>query len=527
MGKKVNIGRLMLQVAKRHPDKEAVVNIERNRRFSFMQLHLLSNKICNMMRDRFGMKRGDVYLVVLENDNASLLHTWTWKSEATGAWANYRDSMSEHLWMVDFVKAKLVFIENVKLEQYYAPLRERGMEIICMDPPPEKKEGLHSFWELMEGASDAETGVEHDIDTDIGVYRFTGGTTGKGKCCMYTLSNILHPMYGFYDHVEDMFSHHTRFLHIAPLSHGTGLTVMPVFFKGGTSVTMNVPDLKAFCVNIQKEKITHTLLVPTILYRFLEFDLHKLFDLTSLKTVIYGASPMDPVKLEGLLKKFGNVFVQLYGASESFPPATLLGKAEHLDQSEEGRKRLGSCGRPVAGYEVIVCDDDGKELAAGEQGEIWMRGPGTIKGYYKNPEGTQAEFTSTGWWKSGDMGYMDNKGYAYIVDRKKNMIISGGFNIYPSEVESALLSHPAVLNVAVIGIPHPEWGEAVHAEIVLKEGIAVNESELMDHVKQLRGSIKAPKSIVFVKELPMSAAGKVLHRVIREKYWKAQERRVS
>ncbi len=527
MGRKINMGRLMLQVAKRYPDKEAIVNVERNRRFSFRQLHLLTNKICNMMRDRFGLKRGDVFLLILENDNVSLLHAWMWKSEAAAAYANYRDPLGEHLWMVDFVNPKLAFIENAKLEEYYAPLRERGVEIICMDPPAEKKEGLHSFWELMEEASDAETGVDHDSDTDIGVYRFTGGTTGKGKCCMYTLSNVFQPMYGFYDHEEDLIPHNTRFLHIAPLSHGTGLHVLPVYFKGGTTVTMNLPDLKAFCINIQQEKITHTFLVPTILYRFLEFDLHKMFDLTSLETVIYGASPMDPAKLRGLLDKFGNVFVQVYGASESFPPASLLGKAEHLDLSEEGLKRLGSCGKPVAGYEMIVSDDDGREVPVGEQGEIWIRGGGTIKGYYKNPEGTQMEFTPDGWWKSGDMGYMDEKGYAYIVDRKKNMIISGGFNIYPSEVESALLSHPAVLNAAVIGIPHPEWGEAVHAEIILKEGAEASESELMDYVKQSKGAIKAPKSITFVKDLPISAVGKVMHRFIREKYWKGQDRQVG
>jgi len=527
MGKKINFGRLMLQIARQYPDKEALVNIERNRRLTFMQLHLLTNKMCNMMKERFGMGRGDVYLNILENDSTSIFSFWMLKQEASAAWANYRDSMEEHLWMVDFIQPKLVFIENVKLNEYYAPLRKRGVEIICMDPLPEKQEGVHSLWELLENASDAETGVEHDRDEDIVLYRFTGGTTGQGKCCMYTISNILYSMYGFYDHVEDLMPHHTRHLHVTPLSHASSLFVLPLYFRGATAFTMNLPDLKAFCINIQQEKITHTLLVPTILYRFLEFNLHKMFDLTSIETMFYGASPMDPAKLKGLLEKFGNVFVQGYGSSEAFPLISILGKAEHMDQSDEGVKRLGSCGKPVAGYEVAIFGDDGREVPVGEQGEIWIRGAGTIKGYYKNPETTQTEFTADGWWKSGDVGYMDSKGYAYIVDRKKNMIISGGFNVYASEVESALLSHPAVLNAAVIGIPHQEWGEAVHAEVILKEGVTVSESELMEHVKQLRGAIKSPKSIAFVKELPMSPAGKILHRFIRDKYWKGQERRVS
>jgi fatty-acyl-CoA synthase len=527
MGMKINFGRLMLQMARQYPDKEALVNIERNRRFTFLELHRLTNKICNIMMGRFGLRRGDIYLNILDNDSTSILSWWMLKQEASGAWANYRDSLEEHLWMIDFIKPKLVFIENAKLDEYFSPLRDKGVEIICMDPPEERKEGLHCFWDLLEGASEAETGVEHDRDEDIVLYRFTGGTTGQGKCCMYTLSNVLYSMYGFYDHREEMIPHHTRHLHITPLSHASSLFVLPLYFKGATSYTMNLPDLKAFCLNIQNEKITHTTLVPTILYRFLEFDVHKLFNLSSLETIFYGASPMDPEKLKGLLQKFGNVFVQIYGASEAFPPITFLGKAEHLDQSEEGIKRLGSCGKPVTGFEVAVFDEKGVERPVGEQGELWIRGAGTIKGYYQNPETTREEFTVDGWWKSGDLGYMDDKGYSYIIDRKKNMIITGGFNVYANEVESALLSHRAVLNAAVIGIPHPEWGEAVHAEVILKEGVTVSEGELMEHVKQLKGSFKAPKSITFVKDLPISAVGKILHRFIREKYWKDQQRQIG
>lgn len=527
MGHKINFGRLMLQIARQYPDKEAIVNVERNRRLSFMELHLLTNRICNMMKEHFNLGRGDVYMNILENDSISLMSMWMFKQEAAGAWSNYRDSLKEHMWMVDFIKPKLVFIENVKLSEYYAPLRERGIEIICMDQPQEIKDGLYYFWDLIENASDAETGVEHDRDEDIVLYRFTGGTTGQGKCAMYTINNYFSTMYGLYDHVEDLLPHHTRHLHVTPLSHASALFVMPLYFRGATSVTMNLPDLKAFCANIQQEKITHTMLVPTILYRFLEFDVHKIFDLTSLETIFYGASPMDPKKLKGLQKKFGNIFVQAYGATEALPVVSVLGKEEHIDQSEDGLKRIKSCGKPVAGYEVAIFDDNGCELPVDKQGEVWIRGSGVIEGYYKNPEQTKIEFTHNGWWKSGDLGHMDSKGYVYIVDRKKNMIITGGFNVYANEVEEALLSHSAVLMAAVIGIPHPEWGEAVHAEVILKVEATVSENELMEHVKKLKGGIKSPKSVAFVKELPMSAAGKILHRIIREKYWKDQERRVS
>jgi len=523
---KINFGRLLLQTARQFSDRQALVNVERVRTFTFMELHLLTNKICNLLRDRFGLARGDVYANLLENDNMGLLHFWMFKAEASGAWLNYRDSYDEHMWQIDLIRPRLVFMEASLIGGYYDPLRERGIEIVCMDPPAEQREGVHNLWDLLEEASDAETGVEHDGDEHIALYRFTGGTTGKGKCAMYTLNSLMRPMYGFYSHPEDLIPRHARHLHVTPLSHASSLFVLPFHFKGGTQVTMNLPDLHGLCEHIQNERVTSTLLVPTLLYRFLEFDVEERFDLSSLDTVFYGASPMSPDKLKGLQAKFGNIFVQMYGATEAFPPVAILGKAEHRLESAEDLARLGSAGKPVAGYEVMMVDEAGREVSAGETGEAWLRGPGIIKGYFKNAEQTEAEFTEDGWWKSGDMMFMDPKGYIYIVDRKKDMIISGGFNVYATEVEEALNAHPAVLMSAVIGIPHEEWGEAVHADVILKEGGEMDPSELIAFCKERKGKYKAPKTIAFVEELPVSTVGKILRRKVREKYWKGQERQV-
>lgn len=523
---KINFGRLLLQTAKQFPDKQALVNVERGRAFTFMELHLLTNKICNLLRDRFGLGRGDVYTNLLENDNMGLLHFWMFKAEASGAWLNYRDSYDEHMWQIDLVRPDLVFMETALIERYYDSLREREIEIVCMDPLPEVREGVHNLWDLLEGVSDAETGVEHGGDDHIALYRFTGGTTGKGKCAMYTLNSLMLPMYGFYGHPETLIPHHARHLHVTPLSHASSLLVLPFYFKGGTQVTMNVPDLRGLCEHVQNERITSTLLVPTILYRFLELDVEEQFDLSGLETVFYGASPMSPEKLRGLQAKFGNIFVQLYGATEAYPPVAILGKAEHQPKNEEDKVRLGSAGKPVLGYEVMIVEEDGREVSPGRTGEAWVRGPGIIKGYFKNPEQTEVEFTEDGWWKSGDMMCMDPKGYIYIVDRKKDMIISGGFNVYATEVEEALNAHPSVLMSAVIGIPHEEWGEAVHAEVILKEGAKVEASELIAFCKELKGKYKAPKTIAFVQELPVSAVGKILRRKVRDKYWTGQERQV-
>jgi fatty-acyl-CoA synthase len=526
MGAKINFGRMLLQIARQYADKEAVVNIERDRRLSFMDLHLLTNKIANMLKDKFGLTRGDVYVNLLENDNICLTHLWMFKSDVAGAWLNYRDSFDEHKWQIEFIKPRLIFIETALLKKYYENLRSLNITIICMDPPDTDLEGVYYFWDLIEKSSDREPGISHDADNDVVLYRFTGGTTGKGKCAMYSLNNIISPAYGFYAHTEEMIPHHIRFLHITPLSHASSLFVTPILFKGGTTVTMNQPDLMKFCQYIQDEKITSTILVPTILYRFLELDVTKKYDLTSLETVFYGASPMSPDKLKQLQEKFGNIFVQAYGATEAYPPVALLGKAEHQLKTEEDAARLNAAGKPVPCYEIKIVDDDGKEVPTGETGEAWLRGPGIIKGYFGNPEQTAKEFHPDGWWKSGDIMYQDEKGYVYIVDRKKDMIITGGFNVYAAEVEEALNAHPAVLMSAVVGIPHEDWGEIIHAEVVLKNDAEVSVDELITFCKENKGSYKAPKSITFVKELPTSIAGKILRRKVREKYWKNQDRAV-
>ena len=210
--------------------------------------------------------------------------------------------------------------------------------------------------------------------------------------------------------------------------------------------------------------------------------------------------------------------------------AISLSKQSHLCESEEDRGRLASAGTPVPGIEVTIVDEEGEPVVRGEIGEIWLRSRAICQGYFDNPGETENEF-SNGFWKSADMGYMDDLGYIFIVDRKKDMIISGGFNIYAIEVEAAINAHPAVMMSAVIGLPHDEWGEAVHAEVVLSENTSSNEQisedELIGFVKDTLGRFKAPKSVSFVTELPTSAVGKVLRRSIREKYWNTSARNIS
>ncbi|CAG2151487.1 2-succinylbenzoate--CoA ligase [Cupriavidus yeoncheonensis] len=524
---KMDFARVMGQLAAQFADQEALVNIERNRRYTFRELHRLTNRIANMMRTRLGLHRGDVALCILENDNLSLLHAWTaFKGDVAVAHTNIRDAFDEHRWQVEFIRPKVVFIETPLLDRYADMLRERGVTVVCMDEPAAPREGVHHFRDLLDGIPDTEPGVQSDTQSDILIYRFTGGTTGRSKCAQYTIDNWLAARDTMYADAEQSvaLNRETRYLHIAPVSHGSGLSFLPTLFRGGCTLTQNAADLKAWCRNVEAEKVTTTLMVPTLVNLLLDLPEATGYDLSSLRTLYYGAAPMSPSKLGQAQQRFGNIFFQLYGATECAQAVCTLTQSDHLTAIETGR--LASAGRPTIGIEMRIVDEAGNDVARGATGEIWLRGRGTISGYYGNPEGTASEF-SDGFWKSGDLGYVDEAGYVFIVDRKKDMIISGGFNVYAVEVEASLNAHPAVFMSAVVGVPHDKWGEAVHAEVVLRPGATVETEVLIEHVKDTLGRFKAPKTIAVVEALPVSAVGKVLRRRVREKYWADQPRQVS
>lgn len=524
---KINFARVMGQVAHRHADQEALVNIERNRRYSFQELHCLTNRIAHMLRSRLELRRGDVALCILENDNLSLLHAWTaFKGEAALAHTNFRDSLDEHRWQIEFLRPKVVFIETALLERYANLFRDTGTCVVCMDPPPAGHEGVRYFWDLLERMPDSEPDIESDDRDDILLYRFTGGTTGRSKCAQYSIDNWLAARDSMYADSEQSVALNasTRYLHIAPISHGSGLSLLPTLFRGGCTLTQNATDLKAWCRNVEAERVSTALMVPTLVNGLLELPEATQHDLSSLQTLYYGAAPMSPAKLERAQARFGNIFYQLYGSTECAQAVCTLSKADHLTAIQTGR--LASAGRPTAGIELKIVDDAGKPMPTGVTGEILLRGRGTISGYFRNPEGTASEFVD-GFWKSGDLGYLDEAGYLFIVDRKKDVIISGGFNVYAVEVEAGLNAHPEVSLSAVVGVPHDKWGEAVHAEVILKVGAKVTAEALLAFAKDRLGSLKAPKTLTIVDSLPVSAVGKVLRRQVREKYWSEQSRRVG
>jgi acyl-CoA synthetase (AMP-forming)/AMP-acid ligase II len=313
----------------------------------------------------------------------------------------------------------------------------------------------------------------------------------------------------------------------SPVTHASGSMILPFMMRGAKVVILPGFDERMLLEVIQKEKITALYLVPTTIVMLLNYPDLKKYDLSSLKNIRYGASPISPDVLKRGIEVFGNVFIQGYGLTEAGMPLTLLLKEDHLlDGTEKKLKRLSSIGRETNVAKVRIMDDEGRILSAGEIGEIVVQSDQNMMGYWKRPEATE-ETLKGGWLHTRDVGYIDEDGYIYLVDRKGDMIVSGGFNIYPREVEDVLYSHPAVLEAAVFGVPDEKWGESVKAAVSLRAGMTATEEEIVEHCRKYLASYKKPKSVDFLVSLPKSAYGKILRRALKEPYWQGKGRMIS
>jgi len=353
-----------------------------------------------------------------------------------------------------------------------------------------------------------------DPPDDLAMLVGTGGTTGLPKGVMLTARNLetmtALTLMGY------PFSGRPAYLALAPLTHAAGVLCFPVMALGGRIVVMRAPDVGRFLALIEQERITHTFLPPTLIYMLLGHENVGSTDLSSLQCFWYGAAPMSTARLEEALTVIGPVMAQLFGQTEAPMMVSMLPPADHFDaDGSVATQRLASAGRPSPLTRVGIMDPDtGTLLPDGERGEIVVRGSLVMAGYYKDPAATEAA-ARFGWHHTGDIGYLDDDGYLFIVDRLKDMIITGGFNVYSAEVEQALMQHPAVRDCAVIGLPDEKWGEQVTAVVEAKPGAAVEPDELIAFVKARIGSVKAPKRVELWKELPRSRVGKVLKMEVR------------
>jgi len=356
---------------------------------------------------------------------------------------------------------------------------------------------------------------------------YTSGTTGRPKGALLTHNNFL-GMRRLQDEAEDEWMHWYEDdigLVAMPNGHigGTGFGIWVMYYGVKAIITREFDPMQVLDL-IDKDGVNKFFMVPAALQFVVRQPRARQIDYSRLRSISYGASPMPHALLMECMEVFKCGFIQAYGLTETTGTVTVLPPEDH---TMEETPRMRSAGKALPGVEIAILDDNGKSLPPGEIGEIAIRSPSNMVGYYNLPEATAAAMTADGWFKSGDAGYMDEDGYLYVHDRMKDMIISGGENIYPAEVENAISSHPAVAEAAVIGIPSQKWGEEVKAIVALRPDREVTEEELIGFVRTRIAAFKAPKSVDFIDLLPRNASGKILRRTLREPYWAGYSRQVN
>jgi fatty-acyl-CoA synthase len=511
------VGAMLISAIKRFADRPAIA--DNHARWTYRELGEAAGRVVAVLR-ALGLSKGDGVSVLSTNR----VETWAVVTAAAVMGLRYTPlhplgAEDDHAFIVEDAEVDALIVEGAKFA-------ERGRSIKNKVPRVKR---LLSFGP-MDGGCDiiAEMQsvkpaplVDEGVAEAICWLAYTGGTSGRSKGVMIAHRCILNMMTIIFSDWE--WPQDIRYLAATPITHAGGVNIFPVLMRGGFARVLPGFDLETYCRTIQDEKINAVMLVPTMIYALIDAKERPNYNLSSLEMIIYGAAPMSPDRLLEGMEIFGDVFVQFYGQTEAPQCITTLRKVDH---DPARLKRLGSCGRPNPLLEVKLFDLDMKEVTLGEPGEICTRGALVMNGYWNRPDATQEAFRG-GWLHTGDVAVQDEDGYYYIVDRLKDMIISGGINIYPREVEDALMSYPDVASAGVIGVPDDKWGEAVKAFVVLKSGAAANFETLHAHVRAKRGGPWAPKTIEFVETIAVTGLGKVDRKALRAPYWMGRSRGVA
>jgi acyl-CoA synthetase (AMP-forming)/AMP-acid ligase II len=478
--------------------------------WSYAEVQRISHRVARALQAS-GIGAGDKVAVLSSNDATAFACVFG-ISRAGAVWCpvNPRNEASENRFVLDAFDCACLFFHSA-----YAPMVEQMRAelpkvrvFVCIDADLPSTRSLAQW---LEDVSDAPLHIAPA--DDLAMIAGTGGTTGQPKGVMLSGRNL-----------ESMsaltlmgypFTGRPTYLALAPLTHAAGVLCLPVMALGGRIVIMRKPELGDFLALIERHRVTHTFLPPTLIYMLLQHEKLPTTKLDSLQCFWYGAAPIAAARLEEALGKIGPVMAQLFGQTEAPMMISMMAPRDHFNADGSiARERLASAGRPGPLVQVATMDGDGRLLASGETGEIVIRGSLVMMGYYKDAKAT-AEVGRFGWHHTGDIGRLDADGYLYIVDRAKDMIISGGFNVYSVEVEQALMQHPDVQDSAVIGLPDDKWGERVVAVLQLHAGRHVAPDAIQAFVKARIGSVKAPKQVEIWPDLPRSKVGKVMKKDIR------------
>lgn len=508
-----------------HPDAPCFVDCGRDvPAITYAEAGALTCQIASALRS-LGLGPG-FHGAVLSGNAAAAFTAQLGILRAQGVWlpVNARNSMVTNIEFLQDMDCDVLFYQAKYVDQVAEIRRQvpRIRHYISLD----ECDGTDlSVARLIQGHPTEMFPVPTQPDA-LAIIMGTGGTTGRSKGVMLSHRNV-----------AMMLASHMSVMHVtdgmtvlaaAPITHTAGVVSLSFMARGGRVILMDGIDPQELLRVMEQEQVSMLFLPPTVIYTLLAQPNVRDFDFSALRYLMYGAAPMSPDKLAEAIDVFGPVMLQIYGQAEVPAGISALMVEDHfVDGKIAPRQRLLSAGRCYPFTRVAIMDEEGVLLTkAGSVGEIVTQGDIVTQSYYKNPEAT-AEARRNGWHRTGDVGYFDEEGFLFIVDRLKDMIVTGGFNVFSSEVEASVMAHPAVKDCAVIGAPDAKWGEKVTAVIELRPGQSVTPEELIQFVKNQLGSVKAPKEVEIVEQLPRSTVGKVLKKEVRKKYWAHQERMVS
>jgi long-chain acyl-CoA synthetase len=516
------VGNILRRGASKFPDKTAIIFQDKRINYSELnrRVNCLANSLLNM-----GLKKGDRVAVLVHNCPEFIeMYFACAKSGGVFVPINNLFRQKELLDVFDYIKPRFLFFDQSfgpMIQEIVPNLGFNEFRISLNGPSGDSR----NYEDLISAGKGTEPTVPISDDDLISIF-LTSGTTGRPKGAMrkhrHDLINALSCA------IESGIRYDDRVLLLFPFFHITYVDNLRHLLMSNTIVIRREGAFspKDVLSLLAKEQVTVCQFVPTMINAMLQEESIEGYDLSRFRLLMYAASPMPLELLKKAIKKFKCKFIQFYGQTETGPCTTALSPEDHaLDGNETQMARLASAGRPIVDYELRIVDEDGRDLPVGDVGEIIVRGEAMTVGYWNLPEETESTIRD-GWLRTGDYGRLDEEGYVFIVDRKHDMIISGGKNIYPREIEEVIYSHDAVLETAVIGVPDDYWGESVKAFVVLKDGMEATEQEIIDLCKNTVASYKKPKTVEFLEQLPKSPAGKILKRVIREKFWAGRDRRI-
>ena len=506
----MNVTQGLRRVLQTNP--EGIATVDGDRRRSWREIGDRVARLAGAIQG-LGVKAGDrVAVLMLNSDRYLELYLGIAWAGAVIVPTNIRWSHAEIEDSLHDCRASVLVVDTAFAAMGVELAKAVALKLVYADDDAEPAEARH--YEKLIAASSPVPDAMASREELAGIF-YTGGTTGRSKGVMLShaniVSNALHML------SEGLLPDGTVYLNAAPMFHlANGGAMFASLIGGGTNVVVRMFNPELVMATIEKEKVTATLIVPTMIQMLTDHPSFKTADLSSLKRIMYGASPISEALLNRAMAGLpGTAFHQLYGMTELSPLATHLPWDQHTGDAATKKNRQRACGRAAIGCEIRIVDADRRPVATGE---VAVRGQNVMMGYWERPDET-AKAVVDGWMHTGDGGYMDEEGYVYLVDRVKDMIISGGENVYSMEVENVIAQHPAVSQCAVIGIPSEQWGEAVHAFVIPKAGTNVNAAEIIAFCKERIAGYKCPRSVDVRNEpFPLSGAGKVLKRELRRLY---------